>query len=550
MFPHQQLSVRQKGRCCCYDCTFGTLEATLSNVQAMTDKQQDTGHKIGEHNIQLLGLDIHHPVFVISALMTVALVVGTLLFQEAASVFFSAMRVWITTTFDWFFIISANLFVIICIAVAFSKLGTVRLGGDGAQPHYNYAEWLAMLFAAGVGIGLMFFGVLEPVTHTLHPPLGIDPLDVATARAAGMSAAIYHWGLQAWAIYAVVGLSLAFFSFNQGMPLTLRSAFYPLFGKAVWGPLGHVVDILAVLATIFGLATSLGYGAKQIAAGLNYLFGLPDNAGTRIMLIFLIISVALGSVIAGLDKGIKRLSELNLGLAAGLLLFVLIAGPTLVLLGTIVQATIDYAVYLPRLSNWIGREDSAFLHGWTTFYWAWWIAWSPFVGMFIARVSYGRTVREFIIWVLIIPTMIGIVWMSTFGGTALEQLIGDGYRGVADAVPELALFKMLEGLPFTALVSSISIFLIALFFITSADSGSLVVDTITAGGKMNAPVRQRVFWCLLIGLVATALLLGGGMASLQALTISVGLPFCAVLLIMCIGLVKGLRDEQRLGPTE
>ncbi len=522
----------------------------MSNVQAMTDKQQDIGHKIGEHNIQLLGLDIHHPVFVISALMTVALVVGTLLFQEAASVFFSAMRVWITTTFDWFFIISANLFVIICIALAFSKLGAVRLGGDGARPHYNYAEWLAMLFAAGVGIGLMFFGVLEPVTHTLHPPLGIDAKDVATARAAGMSAAIYHWGLQAWAIYAVVGLSLAFFSFNQGMPLTLRSAFYPLFGKAVWGPLGHVVDILAVLATIFGLATSLGYGAKQIAAGLNYLFGLPDNASTRIMLIFLIISVALGSVIAGLDKGIKRLSELNLGLAAGLLLFVLIAGPTLVLLGTIVQATIDYAVYLPRLSNWIGREDSAFLHGWTTFYWAWWIAWSPFVGMFIARVSYGRTVREFIIWVLIIPTMIGIVWMSTFGGTALEQLIGDGYRGVADTVPELALFKMLEGLPFTALVSSISIFLIALFFITSADSGSLVVDTITAGGKMNAPVRQRVFWCLLTGLVATALLLGGGMASLQALTISVGLPFCAVLLIMCIGLVKGLRDEQRLGPTE
>ncbi len=522
----------------------------MSNVQAMTDKQQDIGHKIGEHNIQLLGLDIHHPVFVISALMTVALVVGTLLFQEAASVFFSAMRVWITTTFDWFFIISANLFVIICIAVAFSKLGTVRLGGDGARPHYNYAEWLAMLFAAGVGIGLMFFGVLEPVTHTLHPPLGIDAKDVTTARAAGMSAAIYHWGLQAWAIYAVVGLSLAFFSFNQGMPLTLRSAFYPLFGKAVWGPLGHVVDILAVLATIFGLATSLGYGAKQIAAGLNYLFGLPDNASTRIILIFLIISVALGSVIAGLDKGIKRLSELNLGLAAGLLLFVLIAGPTLVLLGTIVQATIDYAVYLPRLSNWIGRDDSAFLHGWTTFYWAWWIAWSPFVGMFIARVSYGRTVREFIIWVLIIPTMIGIVWMSTFGGTALEQLIGDGYRGVADTVPELALFKMLEGLPFTALVSSISIFLIALFFITSADSGSLVVDTITAGGKMNAPVRQRVFWCLLTGLVATALLLGGGMASLQALTISVVLPFCAVLLIMCIGLVKGLRDEQRLGPTE
>ena len=299
------------------------------------------------------------------------------------------------------------------------------------------------------------------------------------------------------------------------------------------------------MPTIFGLATSLGFGAEQIAGGLHYLFELPANTNTKIVLIFLIIGVALGSVIAGLDKGIKRLSELNLGLATGLLLFVLIAGPTFVLLSTIVQATVDYAYYVPRLNNWIGRDDTAFLHEWTTFYWAWWIAWSPFVGMFIARVSYGRTVREFITWVLIIPTMIGIIWMSTFGGTALEQLLTDGYRGVAEAAPELALFKMLEGLPFTGLVSTVSIFLIAIFFVTSADSGSLVVDTITAGGKMDAPVRQRIFWCSLIGLVAIALLLGGGMASLQALTISVGLPFCAVLLIMCIGLIKGLRDEKR-----
>ena len=508
-------------------------------------QQQDIGHEVGEHNIQTFGLDIHNTVFAISALLAVTLVVGTLLFQEAATELFGEMRVWVTTTFDWFFIISANLFVILCFVVAFSKLGRVRLGGDAARPKYTDPAWLAMLFAAGVGIGLMFFGVLEPVTHTLNPPLGIDPQDIATARAAGMSSAIYHWGLHAWAIYAVVGLSLAFFSFNQGMPLTLRSAFYPLFGNAVWGPLGHLVDILAVLATLFGLATSLGIGAEQIAGGLNYLFDLPAGITTKIILIAVIISIALGSVVAGLDKGVKRLSELNLALAAGLLLFVLLAGPTLAILGGAVRATIDYAYYLPQLSNWVGRSDTAFLHGWTTFYWAWWIAWSPFVGMFIARVSYGRTVREFIVWVLIIPTLIGILWMSTFGGTALEQLINDGYRGVADAVPELALFKMLEGLPFTTLVSAISIFLIALFFVTSADSGSLVVDTITAGGKMDAPVIQRVFWCILTGLVAIALLLGGGIASLQALTISVGLPFCVVLLVMCVGLVKGLFAEQR-----
>ena len=389
----------------------------------------------------------------------------------------------------------------------------------------------------------MFFGVLEPVAHTLNPPLGVDPGDVETARALGMSAAILHWGLHAWAIYAVVGLSLAFFCFNRGMPLTLRSAFFPLFGTAVWGRFGHLVDIVAVLATLFGLAVSLGYGAEQIAGGLDYLFGIPATETTKVVLIFVIISIALVSVVAGLDKGVKRLSEINMGLAGLLWLFVVIAGPTAVIFATMAGSVVDYLYYLPQLSNWIGREDADFLHGWTTFYWAWWISWSPFVGMFIARVSYGRTVREFITWVLIIPTVIGVIWMSTFGGTALDQLFTDGYRGVADSVPELALFKMLEPLPLTGIVSTVSVFLIAIFFVTSADSGSLVMDIITAGGKLDAPVAQRVFWCLLAGLVAVALLLGGGMASLQALTVSVGLPFGIVLLVMCVGLLKGLREE-------
>ncbi len=490
-----------------------------------------------------MGLDIHKPVFAVSAILVVAFVAATLFFQEQAAGVFGDMRVWITTKFDWFFLITANFVLIFCLIVAFSKLGRVRLGGNDAKPKYSYPAWLSMLFAAGVGIGLMFFGVLEPVTHTLNPPLGIDPSDIATARAVGMSAAILHWGLHAWAIYAIVGLSLAFFCFNRGMPLTLRSAFYPLIGKAVWGPFGHFVDITAVLATLFGLAVSLGYGAEQIAGGLNYLFGVPINNLTKVILIIAIISIALVSVVAGLDKGVKRLSEINMGMAGALWLFVLIAGPTLVILTTIVKATIDYLHYLPSLSNWIGREDTDFLHGWTTFYWAWWISWSPFVGMFIARVSYGRTVREFITWVLLIPTVIGVLWMSTFGGTALDQLFTDGYRGVADSVPELALFKMLQQLPLTDIVSSISVLLIAIFFVTSADSGSLVMDIITAGGKMDAPVQQRVFWCLLAGLVAVALMLGGGMASLQALTISIGLPFGLVLLLMCVGLFKGLRDE-------
>ncbi len=439
--------------------------------------------------------------------------------------------------------ISMNIFVLFIVYVACSKLGRVRLGGPDAKPRYGYPDWLAMLFAAGVGIGLMFFGVLEPVTHTLNPPLGIDPADIDTASAAGMSAAILHWGLHAWAVYAVVGLALAFFCFNRGLPLTMRSAFYPLLGKAVWGPFGHIIDVTAVLATIFGLATSLGLGAEQIAGGLSYLFGITPSGTTKVILITVIIGIALVSVVAGLDKGIKRLSEINMGLAGLLLLFVIIAGPTVVIAKTMVSSFVDYGKYLVPMSNWIGREDSAFYHGWSTFYWAWWVAWSPFVGMFIARVSYGRTVREFVAWVLVVPTIIGVIWMSTFGGTALHQLLTDGYRGVADSVPELAMFKMLEGLPFTEVVSAVALVLIAIFFVTSADSGALVVDTITAGGKMDAPVQQRVFWCVLVGLVAIVLLLGGGIESLQALAISVGLPFCIVLLFMCVSLYKGLREE-------
>lgn len=515
----------------------------MKDEQKSVPSPQDNEHKVGEQNIQVFGLDIHNPVFVVSALLVIVFVIATLLFLDQAAGVFTEMRVWVTSTFDWFFVISANIVVLFCFAIAFSSLGRVRLGGPDAKPRYGYPGWLAMLFAAGVGIGLMFFGVLEPVTHTLNPPIGIDPADTAAARAVGMSAAINHWGLHAWAIYGVVGLSLAFFCFNRGMPLTLRSAFYPLIGDRIWGSFGHFIDVTAVLATLFGLAVSLGFGAEQIAGGLNYLFDIPNHNLTKVLLIIAIISIALVSVVAGLDKGVKRLSEINMVMAAMLLLFVLIAGPTLVILATMGNAVVDYLYYLPGLSNWIGREDVEFLHGWTTFYWAWWISWSPFVGMFIARVSYGRTVREFITWVLVIPTIIGIVWMSTFGGTALEQLFAEGYRGVADSVPELALFKMLEKLPFTGLVSTVSVFLIAIFFVTSADSGSLVMDIITAGGKMDAPVQQRVFWCLLAGIVAIALMLGGGMASLQALTISIGLPFGVVLLIMCVGLVKGLREE-------
>ena len=501
--------------------------------------------RVGHDNVQKFGLDVHPQVFLISAVMVVTIVVGTLLFQDAAAVIFGDMRNWITEKFDGFYMIAANLFVVYCIVVAYSRFGRVRLGGPEAKPHYGYPAWLAMLFAAGVGIGLMFFGVLEPVTHTVNTPLGVSPSDTETASAVGMSAAIFHWGLHAWAVYAVVGLSLAFFCFNRGTPLTLRSAFYPLVGKYTWGWFGHIVDVTAVFATMFGLAVSLGFGSEQIAGGLNYLIDTPTSNTVKVLIIVAITIVALVSVVAGLDKGVKRLSELNMFLAAMLLVFVFFAGPTLTLAKQFFASTVDYFYYLPGLSNWIERPDIGFVHDWTVFYWAWWISWSPFVGMFIARVSYGRTVREFVTWVLIIPTVIGIVWMSVFGGTALDQLINQGYTGVRDADPELALFKMLELLPLTSIMSALGVALIAIFFITSADSGSLVVDTLTAGGKMDAPTRQRVFWCILAGSVAMALMLGGGMTSLQALTISAGLPFSVVLLLLCVSLFMGLREESR-----
>ena len=360
-----------------------------------------------------------------------------------------------------------------------------------------------------------------------------------------MAAAIFHWGLHPWAIYAVVALALAFAAYNLGLPLTLRSAFHPLLGDAVWGRAGHVIDTLAVFATLFGLATSLGLGAGQTAAGLEHLFGLPATDATRVLLITAITAMALASVVAGMDRGVKRLSQANLLLALLLLAFVLAVGPTLEIAARFFTSLGAYVAALGPLSNPVGRDDVDFLHGWTTFYWAWWISWSPFVGMFIARVSRGRTVRGLVGCMLGVPMLISVLWMNAFGGTAVSQYVEGGYTGVVDAVqaqqPELSLFRMLEALPLADVTSGIGIVLVVVFFVTSSDSGSLVIDTITAGGKLDAPVAQRVFWCSFEGLVAIALLLGGGLVALQAAALATGFPFALVLLAMCYSTWKGLR---------
>ncbi len=526
----------------------------------------ETDYTIGQDNVEgtlgPIGFDIHNPVFMISGITIVAFVFYTLALPEQAGDVFSWLFAQVTQGFDWFFLGAANIFVLFCLFLVVTPWGSVRLGGAEATPDYSYIGWFAMLFAAGMGIGLMFYGVSEPMSHfstslggvsvgedgvrTDWAPLGAAAGDQEAAIRLGMAATIFHWGLHPWAIYAVVALALALFSFNKGLPLTIRSAFYPILGDRVWGWWGHVIDTLAVFATLFGLATSLGFGATQANAGLNHLFGIPIGNTTEVILISVITAVALISVVRGLDGGVKILSEINMGLAFLLLAFTLIAGPTIAIMTGFADYLMAYIQNLTALSNPVGREDVNFSQGWTSFYWAWWISWSPFVGMFIARVSRGRTVREFVICVLLIPSLVSVLWMSVFGGVAIQQVVQDGYTAAQDADLPLQLFLMLEELPLASITSFIGIILVIVFFVTSSDSGSLVIDTITAGGKVDAPVPQRVFWCIFEGAVAIVLLLSaGGLASLQSMVISTGLPFTIVLLIMCWCILRGLMSEKR-----
>jgi len=523
----------------------------------------DTEYEIGQDNIRAsigpFGLDIHNPVFLISGLAIVAFVFYTIALPEQAGGVFSAMFDFTTQTFDWFFIGAGDLVVLFALLLIVSPYGKVRLGGRDAVADYTYIGWFAMLFAAGMGIGLMFYGVSEPLTHfstalggtvsegglrSDWAPLGGALNDEPGSLRLGMAATIYHWALHPWAIYATVALALALFTYNKGLPLTIRSAFYPIFGERIWGWWGHIIDIVAVFATLFGLATSLGFGATQASAGLNELFGIPMGRTTEVVLITLITAVALISVLRGLDGGVKILSEINMGLAALLALFVLLVGPTVFLISFFWESLVAYVQFLPALSNPFGRADVNYSQGWTAFYWAWWISWSPFVGMFIARVSRGRTVREFVICVLLIPSMVCVMWMSIFGGTAVHQVVADGYTAAQDADLPLQLFRMLDGLPLASITSFIGIILVIVFFVTSSDSGSLVIDTITAGGKVDAPLPQRVFWCVFEGAVAIALLIGGGLAALQSMVISTGLLFTLVLLAMCYCIFKGLQSER------
>ena len=457
---------------------------------------------------------------------------------------FESVQAAITSSAGWFFIAAVNVYLGIVVFLLLSRYGSIRLGGSEAEPEFSTWGWLAMLFSAGMGIGLVFWSVAEPIYHFSAPPWGTAKTAQAAELAMGVT--FFHWGLHAWGLYALMALGIAYFAFNRGLPLTIRSVFYPLLGERIHGALGNLIDMLAAVATLFGLATSLGLGAQQINAGLDYLFAIGQGSTQQIILIAVITVMATVSVVLGLDRGIRRLSQINLLAAITLLLFVAFAGPSLHLLDALVQNVGVYLANLPKLSLWTeAYSGGTWQHSWTIFYWAWWIAWAPFVGIFIARISRGRTIREFLLCVLLVPTLITFVWMTVFGNSALFcELYGDG--GVVEAVDEnvaTALFALLDIFPLAALTSGLCVVVIAIFFVTSSDSASLVVDILTSGGHPNPPALQRVFWAVTEGVVAAVLLVAGGLGALQTGVIATGLPFALVILCVGISLLRGLRDD-------
>lgn len=513
---------------------------------------ESTDYTVGQDNIQKWGFDVHNSVFVLSAgLMLVFIVLLLALDPSVAKSALDSIKWSIISQFDSLFMWSGNLFLLFCIGLVLSPYGKIRIGGKTADPEYSNVSWMAMLFAAGMGIGLLFWGVAEPMayfTGWYETPLGVEAYSEEAIKVA-LGATVYHWGLNAWAMYAVVALALAFFAYNKGLPLSMRSIFYPLLGDRAWGWFGNCIDILAVLATIFGLAPSLGLGAQQVTSGINYVFGTEGAIGMQLVIIVFVTILATISVIRGIDSGVKVISNINIIAAAILMLFVFFltfdVSPHYIML-----TTVGYFENIFALSNPYGREDELWMHGWTVFYWAWWISWSPFVGMFIARVSKGRTIREFVIAVIVVPSIVILLWMAIFGGTALDQAfnkVGEFGANGLDNV-SLALFHLYDSLPFSNVLSILSIVLIMVFFVTSSDSGSLVINSITAGGKVETPVPQRVFWAVVEGALAAVLLYIGGAEALQALQAGViitALPFTIVLILMCVSLVMGLRTEEK-----
>ncbi|KUJ82669.1 high-affinity choline transporter BetT [Microbulbifer flavimaris] len=485
------------------------------------------------------------PVFYTATGLLLLLVAFAVFFPEKATALFEGMQTTIVDYFGWYYILIVAILLITVVVLGLSRLGDIKLGPEHSKPDYSFASWLAMLFSAGIGIGLLFFGVAEPVMHYLTPP-DADSGTVEAARQA-MVLSIFHWGFHVWAIFAGVALILGYFSYRHNLPLTLRSALYPLIGERIHGPIGNAVDIFAIVSTVCGVATTLGFGVLQMNAGLNHLFGIPVGSGTQVILIIVTTAAATLSVMVGLDSGIKRLSQINMGLAAILMLTILVLGSTVYLLQAFVQNIGSYLTTLVnRTFNLYAYAPTDWIGGWTILYWGWCLSWSPFVGLFIARISRGRTIREFAIGTLLMPTMLTILWLTVFGNSAIKMIRDDGLQSLADIIQKdqtVALFQFLEQFPFPGVLSMLAIILVIIFFITSADSGALVMNMLSSHGRDDTPMWQRVFWSAIIGVVAIALLLAGGLTSLQTAAIASALPFSVILLVAIYGLIVALRTD-------
>lgn len=486
------------------------------------------------------------PVFIPAVVVTLLLVVGTISNPELAGDVFSSTLAFITTNFGWFYMLSVAFFLVFIVGIAMTPWGNIKLGPDHAEPQYSFPAWFAMLFSAGYGIALLFFGVAEPVLHYASPPAGAA--ETVDAAKQAMQIAFFHWGFHIWAIYGLTGLVLAYFSFRHGLPLSMRSALYPIIGERIYGPIGHVVDVFAILGTLFGIATTLGLSVTQINAGINYLWpSIPISINVQIIAIAIITGLAICSVVAGLDKGVKNLSLLNMVLAIGLMVFVFLVGPTIFILETFLQNTGSYLNnIIERTFNLQAYSRSDWIGNWTLFIFGWTIAWSPFVGLFIAKISRGRTIRQFVFGVMFVPTIFTFLWFSIFGDTALHLIMVEGYTSLITDVQAdnaIALFKLFELLPMTSIASFLAVVLIITFFVTSSDSGSLVIDSLAAGGALHTPAWQRVFWASIEGIVASALLLAGGLSALQTMTIASALPFAIIMMIAALGMWRALVIE-------
>lgn len=490
--------------------------------------------------------NINKTVFSLSSFFILIITVIGSIWPKNLNSFFKAIQSWLITNTSWIYVLAVGTILFTCLWLMLSRLGDIKLGPDHSEPDYTNISWFSMLFSAGMGIGLLFFGVAEPIMHFSAPPVG-DPLTIESAREA-MKITFFHWGLHAWAVYAILAIILAYFCYRKNLPLLPRSAFYPLIGDRIHGKIGDSIDTFAVIGTMFGVATSLGFGVTQVNAGLNYLFGVPQTPMIQVGLIAIITFFATISVVLGLDGGIKKLSNINVALAVVLLIAVLLLGDTVDILKAYVQNTGAYFsdIIYKTFNLYAYDKKDSWIGGWTLLYWGWWVSWSPFVGMFIARISRGRTIREFLVGVLFVPTGFTFLWMTVFGNTAISIALRNSASDLVNTVNSnvpVALFKFFEYLPMTPVLAGVGLLLVVTFFVSSSDSGSLVIDTLTSGGAQEPPVWQRVFWAVTEGVVAATLLLAGGLDALQTMTIASAFPMIIMISIGTYCLIKSLRAD-------